>query len=404
MRILYINVNCKHSSTGKIVYDLYSLSKEAGHEAAVCYGRGPLVSEPGIFKFGLDWETYFHALMTRLTGLTGCWSFFSTRRLLRFIDAYQPDVVHLHELHAYFVNLQPLYEYLAERNIPVVYTFHCEFAYTGKCGYAFECERWKNGCGKCPQVREYPKSLMFDFTRRMYRQKQAQWNLLQKTVITTPSQWLADRVLHSFLKERMIRVVHNGIDTQHIFHPRQTEELRAEYGLTDEKIVLAVAPNLMEERKGGRWVVQLARRMKNENIKFIMIGVDHVHEVLPDNVITLGRTANQEKLAEYYSLADCFLICSEKETFSMTCAESLCCGTPIAGFCAGAPETIFMEPQAQFVPYGDLESLEKCVRTQLSRDFDRAALANAMQSLYSRENMYRQFETIYEELIDEVRR
>ena len=101
MRILYINVNCKHSSTGKITYDLYTQSREAGHEAAVCYGRGPLVEEPDIYKFGLDWETKFHALMTRLTGVNGCWSFFSTKRLLRFMDDYKPDVVHLHEPHAY---------------------------------------------------------------------------------------------------------------------------------------------------------------------------------------------------------------------------------------------------------------------------------------------------------------
>ena len=169
MRILYINVNCKHSSTGKITYDLYSQSKEAGHEAAVCYGRGPLVEEPDIYKFGLDWETRFHALMTRLTGVNGCWSFLSTKRLLRFMDEFKPDVAHLHEPHAYFMNLQPFYDYIKEHKIPLAYTFHCEYAYTGKCGYAYECERWKTGCGNCPQVREYPASFFFDFTKQIFR-------------------------------------------------------------------------------------------------------------------------------------------------------------------------------------------------------------------------------------------
>lgn len=402
MRILYINVIYKGGSTGKITYDLYTQCNDAGHEAVVCYGRGPAVDEPGVYKFGLDWETNFHALMTRLTGLNGCWSFFSTRRLLRFLDEFKPDVVHLHEPHAYFVNLQPMYDYFAAHNIPLVYTFHCEFAYTGKCGYAYDCERWRTGCGNCPQVREYPASFFFDFTRKMFRQKQAHWEKLKKVVITTPSGWLADRVRCSFLKDRDIRVVYNGVDTRNVFYRRDTKALREEHGLTDEKIVLAVAPKLMGERKGGRWVVRLAQQMKNEKIKFIMVGIEDMSQEFPDNVIPIARTADQHKLAEYYALADCFVICSDKETFSMTCAESLCCGTPIAGFCSGAPETVFLQPQAQFGPYGDLEMLERNVKLQLAASFDREQLAREMQQLYSRESMYTHFMSIYKELTEEV--
>ena len=402
MRILYINVICKHGSTGKITYDLYTQCKDDGHEAVVCYGRGPKLKEPDVYKFGLDWETNLHALLTRLTGVNGCWSFFSTRRLLKFMDAFKPDVVHLHEPHAYFVNLQPLYDYFAKRNIPLVYTFHCEYAYTGKCGYAYDCERWKTGCGNCPQVREYPASFFFDFTKQMFRRKQAQWENLKKVVITTPSGWLADRVRCSFLKDRDIRVVYNGVDTKNVFYRRDTKALREEHGLTDEKIVLTVAPKLMGERKGGRWVVQLARQMKDENIKFIMVGIEDMSQKFPDNVIPIARTANQHKLAEYYSMADCFVICSDKETFSMTCAESLCCGTPIAGFCSGAPETVFLQPHAVFGTYGDLDELEKNVKLQLNTAFDRDKLAKEMQQLYSRDSMYENFMNIYKELTNEV--
>ena len=402
MRILYINVICKHGSTGKITYDLYTQCKDDGHEAVVCYGRGPKLKEPDVYKFGLDWETNVHALLTRLTGVNGCWSFFSTRRLLKFMDAFKPDVVHLHEPHAYFVNLQPLYDYFAKRNIPLVYTFHCEYAYTGKCGYAYDCERWKTGCGNCPQVREYPASFFFDFTKQMFRRKQAQWENLKKVVITTPSGWLADRVRCSFLKDRDIRVVYNGVDTKNVFYRRDTKALREEHGLTDEKIVLTVAPKLMGERKGGRWVVQLARQMKDENIKFIMVGIEDMSQKFPDNVIPIARTANQHKLAEYYSMADCFVICSDKETFSMTCAESLCCGTPIAGFYSGAPETVFLQPHAVFGTYGDLDELEKNVKLQLNTAFDREKLAKEMQQLYSRDSMYENFMNIYKELTNEV--
>ena len=172
MRILFINVNYKNGSTGKIVYDLYFRSREEGHEAAVCYGRGALIKDPDVYKFGLDWETNLHALLTRVTGLTGIWSFFSTRRLLRFIDAYKPDVVNMHEMYSYFVNTKPVFDYLAKHNIPVVYTFHCEDAYTGKCGYAYECERWKNGCGKTddpdPLGEIFPRGLFLALMRRLW--------------------------------------------------------------------------------------------------------------------------------------------------------------------------------------------------------------------------------------------
>ena len=187
-----------------------------------------------------------------------------------------------------------------------------------------------------------------------------------------------------------------------MFYRRDPKALREAHGLTDEKIVLAVAPKLMGERKGGRWVVKLARQMKDENVKFIMVGIEDMTQEFPDNVIPIKRTADQHMLAEYYSMADCFVICSDKETFSMTCAARLCCGTPIAGFCSGAPESAFLKPTALFGPYGDLETLEKNVKLQLNAGFDREKLAKDMQQMYSRDSMYENFMSIYKELTGEV--
>ncbi len=398
MKILQINSVYGTGSTGKIVYDLYTRTREDGHQAAVCYGRGPVVKGENILKFGLDWETYLHAGLTRLTGLTGCWSFFSTRRLLQFMDIFHPDVIHLHEPHAYFVNLSPLFRYIKDKDIPLVYTFHCEFAYTGKCGYAYECERWKSGCGHCPDVRCYPSSLFFDFTAYMFQQKRELLSGLSRLVITTPSQWLSERAKQSFLKGRDIRVVHNGIDTGGVFHPWDSRDLRKRHGLAaGEKVVLAVAPDLMSARKGGQWVAKLAEMMTD--VRFILIGVEDLSETFPPNVTALGRTENQEELAAYYSLVDCFVICSKKETFSLTCAESLCCGTPIAGFCAGAPETIFPSPMAEFVHYGDLNTLEQAVRTQLERCWERDAIAQEAAKMFSSRRMYEDYKKMYQEIV-----
>ena len=191
-----MDVLCKSGSTGKIVYELYKKASAAGHEAAVSYGRGAEVKEHNIFKFGLDWETKFHALLTRITGYTGCFSPFSTKRLIKFIDRFQPDIIHLHEPHAYFLNLRPFFEYLAAKKIPLVYTFHCEFAFTGKCGHPLQCENWKTGCGNCPNLRDYPKTIFFDHTAAMLKEKLRLLEM-QNMVITSPSQWLADRTHHS---------------------------------------------------------------------------------------------------------------------------------------------------------------------------------------------------------------
>lgn len=272
-KILLIDVNCKGSSTGKIVYDLYQNIREDGRKSAICYGRGSLVEGEDIFKFGIDMETKIHAGLARLTGYNGCFSPISTKRLIKFIDKYKPDLIHIHELHAYFVNIKELIKHIKKKNIPVVWTFHCEYMYTGKCGYAYDCLNFQDSCGNCPAVKDYPKSLIFDKTRQMLSMKKAllsDWNLS----IVTPSEWLADRVRMSFLKDKRIVVIHNGIDTD-IFKPVDSSDLRRELGIPNEnKVVLAVAPDIMSDRKGGKWVLKLAERMKDEKTTFVLVGGD----------------------------------------------------------------------------------------------------------------------------------
>lgn len=399
MRIAYIDVNCKHSSTGKIVYDLYTQSRADGHTAAVCYGRGSVVEGDQIYKFGLDWETRFHALMTRLTGWTGCFSFFSTRRLIRFLKVFRPDVVHIHELHAYFVNLKPLLRYLAENKIPVVQTLHCEFSYTGKCGYAYECDGWKTGCGSCSHLRDYPKTLWFDHTAAMLKEKKQLFSALDKLMITAPSQWLAERAVKSFLGSWEIQVVHNGINTEEVFRPQSCKHLREKYQIgPEEKVVLAVAPDLMSQRKGGRWVLKLAQAMAQENIRFVLVGVSDLSEAFPANVTAVGLLKDQRELAAHYSLADCFVICSEKENFPTTCLESFCCGTPVVGFDAGGTAETVPAPYGQFVPFGDLNALAEAVHRQLKQEFPRDTVAQDGRKLYSTQTMYRKYLECYQKL------
>ena len=271
-RVLLIDVNCKFSSTGKIVYNLFKGLKEDGREAAICYGRGDEILEDGIYKFGLDWETNIHAGLARITGYNGCFSPISTRRLIAYIEKFKPDVIHIHELHAYFVNIKPLLEYIKKKKIKVVWTFHCEYMYTGKCGYAYDCKKYISGCENCPAIKEYPKSMIFDKTKQMYLKKKQLLEDMDIDIVT-PSKWLADRVKLSFLKDKNIQVIHNGIDID-IFHPMDTVDLKQQLNISkDEKVVVAIAPDIMIERKGGKQVLQLAKQMSDQKIVFVLVGV-----------------------------------------------------------------------------------------------------------------------------------
>lgn len=396
MRVLLIDVNCKNSSTGRIVYDLYTSLRASGEEAAVCYGRGENICEPNIFKFGLDWETKLHGLLTRLTGYTGCFSFFSTRRLLRFIKDFRPDVVHIHELHAYFVNIKPLLTYLKKQGIPTVCTLHCEFMYTGKCGHAMECEQWKTQCEKCPRLQVYPKTLFFDRTKHMFLQKKALYEGYTNMTITAPSSWLMERAKQSVLADKPSLVIPNGIDTE-VFCPRESAALRTELGIhPEEKVVLALAPHVMNLAKGGPHVLELAKNLAAENIRFVMVGADDPEISVPDNVILKGAIYDKDLLAQYYSLADAFVICSTRENFPTTCLEAQCCGTPVYGYDTGGTRETLVEEGDTLVPYGDIQGLAQKLLTAPIKTEERAeALRDLAEGIYGKRRMFAGYRALY---------
>lgn len=396
MRILLVDVVCKTGSTGKIVYDLYRSLRASGYEASVCYGRGPLIDEPDIVKISSDWEVLLHALLTRVTGLTSCFSPFATRRLLRHIDEYKPDLVNLHELHGYYLNIGRVMEHLKERKIRTVWTFHCEFMYTGKCGHSNDCVRWQSECGNCPQKRSYPSSWLFDFSKRMQRQKKRAFDGFAHLAIVTPSNWLAKRVRQSFLRDKSVCSIPNGIDTG-IFKPRDSSGLAASYGLADCPTVLHVTANFEDPNKGGRFVRMAAKRLPE--IRFLIVGNHKPVNDCPPNVVVVGRVENPDILAQFYSFADLSLITSYRETFPTVCLESLCCGTPVVGFRGGGTVETAPDGYGLFVPFGDLDALEEALRRCLSgelRSKEECAAFGLAQ--YAKERMCRDYLQMYSEI------
>lgn len=404
MKVLQVNSVYKRGSTGKIVYDIHNFLQEEGIESVVCYGRGQKECDVNIYKTSSEILAKFNALRSRITGLqfNGAWS--ATYKLLKIIKKEQPDIVHLQCINGYFVDIYKLLKFLKNNNIKTVLTLHAEFIHTGNCGHSFECEKWKSGCGNCPQLWYATKSYQFDRTKTAWKKMKEAFDGFANLRIISVSKWLEDRAKHSpILNQHSFRVIYNGIDTAETFKPTKFNNLKEKHGLENEKVLLHVTANFSlheNDLKGGRYIVSLAERLKDKNIKILVIGSRDLSVQLPSNVINVGRTNNQKELAAYYSMADLTLLTSKRETFSMVCAESLSCGTPVVGFKAGGPESIALSNFSKFVNYGDIDELENTVIKWLNKktDYSSEDIASRAQKEYSREIMGLEYLKVYNEL------
>ena len=215
--------------------------------------------------------------------------------------------------------------------------------------------------------------------------------------VVTPSKWLADKVKKSFLGQKDIAVIHNGIDTHTIFYPRGKDAQLLHDLAPDKKIILAVAPNIMEERKGGKYVLQLSQQLKDKPYQFVLIGTDETKHYA-DNVLFIARTKNQEERAKWYSLADVFLICSTMENFPTTCLEALSCGTPVIGFARGGTAETAPEPYGRFVPFGDIEGLKNILLQVNTTDAVRQNIRQYACSHYDMKVMTDNYLKMYKKL------
>ncbi len=402
MKVLQINCVYRTGSTGKILYDIDAELQKQGIESIVCYGRGVNIYEPHVYKTCGELYSKFNNMLTRFTGLMYGGCSFSTKTLINIIQKEKPDVVHLHCLNGYFVNIPHLMAFLRDAGIPTVLTLHAEFMYTGNCGYALDCDRWKTGCGKCPRLRKETKSLLLDRTHTFWQKmKEAFDGFDDNLIVASVSPWLMERAKQSpILSDKHHCVVLNGIDTS-IFHAYDTAVLRDKHGLTNEIIIFHATAGFScdpNHIKGGYYVLELAKRLINENAKIFVAGTYDTSIVPPKNVIFLGRIDNQKLLAQFYSMADVTLLTSKKETFSMVCAESLCCGTPVVGFEAGGPEQIALKEYSKFVEFGDLDALKRTTLMMASIINVREQIAKASYDVYSREIMCKGYFDIYDKL------
>lgn len=396
MKILQVNCVYNKGSTGKIMYDIHTYLQKLGHSSIVCYGRGNKSYDKDVYKTCGELYSKFNNLLSRFTGIMYGGCFFSTNKLIDIIKREKPDIVHLHCINGYFVNVYRIIKWLNNNNVSTVLTLHAEFMYTANCAYALDCERWKTGCGNCPRLRKETNSLFFDRTHRSWTEMMQSFKGFNNLAVVSVSPWLMDRAKQSpILRDKKHITVLNGIDTE-IFKLYYEKNIKKELGIKNEKIVFHATPkfsNNPDHIKGGYYILELAKKMKN--IKFVVAGNYTDDFSAPDNVILLGNISSKEKLAELYSMSDLTVIASRKETFSMIVAESLCCGTPVAGFKAGAPEQIAIPEYSRFVDYGNIEALENIITELLTTSFNKKDIADAAQKQYARERMAADYMNIY---------
>lgn len=406
MKVLQVNCVYKKGSTGKITCDLHKAMLAEGIESVVCYGRGARIREDHVYKTCPEWYSKLNNLRSRITGIMYGGCYFSTNYLISVIRREKPDIVHLQCINGYFVNIYRLVSWLKKNHILTVLTLHAEFMYTGGCGHSVECTLWQSpeGCtaAECPRWRTETKSLLLDGTGAMWKKMKAAFDEFDEgLLITSVSPWLMHQAEKSvILGGKPHYVVLNGLDTG-VFHPCDTSDLKKQLGLTDEKIIFHATPAFSLDPhylKGGYYIAELAKRLKDENVKVIVAGACPADMELPDNMIMLGTVSDQRKLAQYYAMADVTVLASQRETFSMVTAESLCCGTPVAGFKAGGPEQITIPEYSRFVDHGDLDKLTEAVRSFLNREKD-DKLPVLAAAKYATETMTAGYLRCYQQLL-----
>lgn len=407
-KLLQINpVLRKSTSTGRIMQEIGELAIQHGWKSFIAYSYGrdgikPCSSE--LVPVGNKWSVAWHGVVTRLFDRHGLASGRATKDFIRKIDEIKPDIVHIHNIHGYFLNYKELFDYFSRRNIPVVWTVHDCWLYTGHCYYYsyIRCDRWKNGCGNCPQKRKFPASLIFDRSAQNFIDKKKAFTSMPKNLLTIVpvSDWIRNEMKDSFLKDYPFRVIHNGIDLS-VFDIYDTESVKQKYGLQNRHILLGLA-SIWSEEKGLNDFIKLAGMLNDDEV-IVLVGITpEERKMLPDNVVGIGRTENIRQLAELYAAADVFINPTWQDNYPTVNLESIACGTPVVTYRTGGSIEVITEDTGMIVEQGDVKGLMDAARIIERNGKDRYSGACRKYALehFRKEDRYEDYFRLYDELLN----
>lgn len=405
-RLLQINpVIRTNTSTGRIMQEIGELAMANGWESYVAYSGGRDGVKPcksNLMPVGGKLDVAFHGLWTRLTDRHGLASWFATKRFICEIKELNPDVIHIHNIHGYFLNYKMLFEYLKEAGTPVIWTVHDCWLYTGHCYYysSIGCDKWMNGCGNCPQRIAFPTSWFIDRSKQNLKDKSEAFNSIKdKLTIVPVSEWIRGEMSRSILKNCHYQVIHNGIDLNVFDVQSDDKAVREKYGLGDKHIILGLA-SIWSKEKGWDDFMEMSK-MLNEDEVIVMVGVtEEQQNRLPGNIVGIRRTENVRQLAELYSAAVAFVNPTWQDNYPTVNLESIACGTPVVTYRTGGGIEAVTEKTGYVVEQGDVKGLLEAVREierkgnlEYKADCRAHALAN-----FRKEDRYADYLKLYEDL------
>ncbi len=400
LKLLQINVAANWGSHGRIAEEIGLEAMAQGWESYIAYGRYANPSKSHIVKIGDLFDHCLHGAQSLLLDRHGLASCGPTKKLIREIEQIKPDLIHLHNIHGFYLNYPILFRYLSTIDIPVVWTLHDCWAFTGHCAWPIHghCDRFQEQCCHCPlQSKGYPKSFLLDRSRSNFKLKKRYFRSLQDLHLVTVSRWLEQQVRLSFMQDMDIRTIYNGLDTE-VFRPSGTPPTSVTDG---HPLVLGVC-NAWYDWKGLDDMAAL-REILPDDYEVMVVGVneDQMHR-LPEGITCIRRTDSVSQLAEIYSQADVFVNPSKVESFGMTTAEALSCGTPSIVYDTSACPEVVDNLTGRVVPLGDVNALAKAVKEICSlpgREAMRQACRERAIRLFNRQDRYKEYLQLYNEVL-----
>lgn len=393
MKLLLINSVYGTGSTGNIIKTLHNEFESFGHETYVIFGRGKKDKSRNTFKLTFEFESKIHHFISLFTGNLYGGMFFSTRRIIRKIKKIKPDVVNLHCLNGYFVNIYQLLNWLAKSKIPAVTTMHADFMMTGGCGIASKCSKlYENQCRNCPFVKNFNSKFSLKTTHRNFEKMNKAINNFsdKKLIVTCVSPFLVNRYKKSSIYKRF-----KIID---IFNPITMFEFNKKQMFSTKNNILHVTADFNNLEKGGPYIIELAKRL--EDFDFYVLSSKKPDTYIDlENLHFLNPTRDRDELYSYYYSADLTCILSAYETFSMVTAESLSCGTPVIGFECGGPETIADPEFSLFKKQGDLDEIINGIKFLIKQKFNKNKIADNAQKLYSPRIISEKYISVFEKVL-----
>ena len=408
MPILFqISIEVNSGSVGRIAEQIGQVAISHGWESYITYARNHLSSQSKTIKIGTKWELYWHGIMTRLFDRHCLHSTKATKKLIQQIDRLKPDIIQLHHIHGYFLNMEVLFKYLSSISIPVVWIFHDCWAMTGHCAH-FDyvgCTKWLKQCEYCEQKKFYPGSYLQDRSFENYLLKRRLFTSVKNMTIVPVSNWLGSIVSQSFLRDYPVEVIQNGIDLG-LFSPQNSQcinRMKIRLELSEHSVVLLGVASTWDQRKGLYDFIQLYDIIPSE-WEIVLVGLSKSQiKKLPAGIIGIERTENVTQLATLYSLASVFINPTWEDTFPTTNLEALACGTSVITYRTGGSVESVSEEVGYVVEKGDIMAIKDCVGEIVikGKNIYNNACRNRALALYNKDDRFEDYIKLYNRLISE---